>query len=128
VLTRKSSWYWRLRVNISPRIVGSLAAESAQLTRRNSIRTKLDRTYANFLGCSVKLLCPVIMIIVIAGDAPRSSLRLRTLLHGCQVAQLNDGIINTPCFAIIMLRYLIGRAVLSIVDSMVSRVGKWVNS
>jgi hypothetical protein len=56
VLTRKSSLdfafgsrYYRFRGKVTPSIVGSLAADRAQLTRRNSIRTQLDRTYANFL-------------------------------------------------------------------------------
>jgi hypothetical protein len=36
-------------------------------------------------------------------------------------AQLNDGTVNTLCIAIMMVRYLVWRAVFSIVDSMVSR-------
>jgi len=39
-------------------------------------------------------------------------------------AQLNDGAVNALCFAVMMLLNLIWAAVFSIVDSMVSRVGK----
>jgi len=41
---------------------------------------------------------------------------------------LNDGMINTPCFAVMMLPYLLWRAVFSIVDSIVSCVRKGINS
>jgi hypothetical protein len=56
--------------------VGSLAAERAQLTCRKIIRIQFDQTYANVLVGRVEKLCPVIMVIVIAGDDPGTPIGL----------------------------------------------------
>jgi len=44
------------------------------------------------------------------------------------VAQLDDGTIKALCLAVMMLRYIVWKAVFSIVDFVTSRVGKGVNS
>jgi len=55
--------------------------------------------------------CPAVGIIIvfIAGDAVRQLVcDLTPLPSG---AQLNDGTVNASCFAVMMLRYLIWKAV-----------------
>jgi len=64
------------------------------------------------------------IVIIIAGDALCAPIGLRTLLRYRQVAQLNDGMINALCFRGMMLRYVIWRVAFSIVDFVMSRVGK----
>jgi hypothetical protein len=93
------------RGKIAPSIGGSRTDERAQLTRRNSIRTRLDRSYSiSLVGRVTKLCLVLVILVVIAGDAPRAPIRLRTLLRCRQVAQLNDRMINALCFTGIMPR------------------------
>jgi len=79
VLTRKSSPTSPLildmaafRGTVTPSIVGAWTGDRAQLTCRNGVRTQLDRSYSIFLVGRVGKLCLVLVIlVVIAGDAPR---------------------------------------------------------
>jgi len=68
-----------------------------------------------------------IIIVYNAGDALGAPISLLSLLR-CHQAQLNDGMVNASCFAVMMLQYNDWNVVFSIVDSIVSRVGKRGNT
>ena len=130
MLTRKSSPTSPLIVDIAafrgtvtPSIVGAWTDDCAHLTCRNGVRTQLDRSYSISLVGRVGKLCLVLLIlVVIAGYASRAPIGLGTLLCCRQVAQLDDGMIKALYLAVVMLQYLIWRAVFSIVDIVRSRV------
>jgi len=72
----------------------------------------------------VELSCTVLPIAVfITRDALYATIFLWTLLPCRQVAEITDGMINAPCFAIMMLGYLISGGVFTIVELIVSCVG-----
>ena len=69
-----------------------------------------------------------IIIVFIPGDTSCATIVLRALLRCRQGAQFNHGIIKAWCFAAMMLRYRVWRAVFWIVDSIVSCVRKGVKT